>query len=204
MIQYSIVTEPPDSEPVTLQEAKDHLEYTGTAKNNLIQSLIKSARRICEKYAGLSLVTQEREIKLDRFPCKLYIDVPYGPIQSITSFTYLNDTGGTTTLVEDTDFKLDAHSRIARVYPIDEDGVIDTWPTNVRDTIHPVSIIYQAGYDDVSGEQTPEEAKIVIKQLVAKMFEHRGDDGTGKGGILDWDMQTILDNIKVTWNANVD
>jgi len=76
MIQYSIVTEQPDSEPVSLAEAKTHLEYAGTAKDNYITGLIKTARQLCESYTGLSFVTKERETKLDRFPCKLYICRP--------------------------------------------------------------------------------------------------------------------------------
>ena len=206
MIQYSIVTVQPDSEPITLQEAKNHLEYTGTSKNSYIDSLITTARRLCESYAGLSFVTQTRRVKLDSFPCKsLYIELPYGPVQSIESFTYLNDAGGTTTLVLDTDFGLDKHSRIARVYAIDSNGEIDDWPTDVRDVPHAITIDYNAGYDDVSYETTPEQVKTAIKLYLAQFFENRGDNqGKGYNDVLPWHCQSVLDSIKVEWNAHLD
>lgn len=211
MIQYSIVTEQPETEPVTLEEAKNHLEYTGTAKDLYITSLIKTARQLSEVYAGLSFVTQTRRVKLDYFPCyglyptsKIFIELPYGPVQSVESFTYSNDAGGTTTLVEDTDFKLDKHSRVARLFPI-EDGEIDLWPTDLKNIPHAITIDYNAGYDDVSGEQTPEQVKQAILMYATKYFENRGDQqGKSFADVLPWECMHILDSIKVTWNANYD
>lgn len=203
MIQYSIVTEQPDSEPVTLDEAKDHLEYTGTLKDEAIQSMITAARRICEKYTGLSFVTCERSVKMDRFPC--YYDpiiVPYGPVQAILTFTYFDSNQDEITLTEGTDFEMDNHSRVCRLYAIDSNGQKTSWPTALYKP-NAITITYQAGYDDASGEVTPEEARIGIKRVLAKLFENRGDT-SGKDGIIDWDTQTILDGIKVTWNANYD
>ena len=213
MIQYSIVTEQPDSEPVTLQEAKIHLEYTGTAKNNYITTLISVARYLCEAYSGLSFVTQTRRVKLDYFPCtkydvvnqKIYIELPYGPVQSVESFTYEKDDDTTVTLTEGTDFLLDAHSRIARVYPIGDDGTIDSWPSDLKNIPHPITIEYNAGYDDVSGEPLPTQAKTAILMYLTKYFEGRGDEqGKGFNDVLPWECMHILDSIKVTWNANYD
>ncbi len=206
MIIYSVVNEQPEIEPVTLEEAKGHLEYYGTLKDSYIQSLITTARRLCERYAGLSLVTQERSVKLDRFPCSKYengyknfIEIPYGPIQYIESFTYEKDDLTTGTLVENTDFRVDTHNRIARIYAI-ENGESDSWPSDVRDVLNPITITYVAGYDDVSGEPVPAEAKIAILRLVARMFEDRGDSDNKM--IIDDATADLLDPIKVTWNAD--
>lgn len=204
MIQYSVVTSQPDSEPVTLEEAKNFLEYTGTSKNQFITTLIKTARNICESYSGLSFVTQIREVKLDYFPCKkIYIEIPYGPVQAITSFTYINEDGDTIELVEDTDFKLDKHSRITRLYPL-EDGEISDWPSDVKLIPHPITIEYQAGYDDVSYEPLPPQIKQAILQQVASMFENRQDEQQGGTSMISWNSMAILDTIKVTWNAHVE
>lgn len=202
-IVYSVVTEQPDNEPVTLEEAKDHLEYTGNLKDNYINTLISAARRICESYAGLSFVTQERSLKLDRFPWtnRGYIYVPYGPVQGITSITYA-DGEGTEVPLDDSLYLVDTHSSVAKLFPLNESGERGYWPSDVLDRANALTITYQAGYDDVSGIPFPPEAKIAILRLVARMFEHRGDEG-GKDGILDWDTQCILDCIKVTWNPNV-
>jgi uncharacterized phiE125 gp8 family phage protein len=205
MIQYSIVTDQPDFEPVSLGDAKTHLEYVGTSKNGYITSLIKAARRMCEAYAGLSFITQTRRVKLDNFPCsKLYIELPYGPVQSVESFTYAKDDGTTGTLTEGTDFILDIHSRVARVYPINADGEVDTWPSDVRNIPHPVTIDYNAGYDDISGEALPEQIKQAILMQVASMFENRQDEQQGGNSMVNWNSMAMLDTIKVTWNANYD
>jgi uncharacterized phiE125 gp8 family phage protein len=204
MIQYSIVTTQPDSDPVTLTEAKTHLEYTGTAKNSYITGLITTATKLCEAYSGLSFVTQTRRVKLDYFPCS-YIELPYGPVQTIESFTYTKDDGSTVTLVEGTDFILDKHSRIARLYSIGSDGTIDTWPTDFKSIPHPIIIDYNAGYDDVSGEQTPAQVKTAVLMYLTKYFANRGDEKEkGINEALPWECMHILDTIKVEWNANYD
>lgn len=204
MIQYSLVTEQPDNEPVSLNEVKTHLEYTGTAKDSYIYSLITTARKICEAYSGLSFVTQVRGVQLDRFPTRIYIELPYGPVQSIESFTYENNEGDTVELIEDEDFRVDYHSRVARVYPIGDDGQIDSWPTDIGDILSPIQIDYQTGFDDASGEMTPAQVKQAIFLQVASMFENRQDEQAGNTSMINWNSMAILDTIKVTWNANLD
>jgi uncharacterized phiE125 gp8 family phage protein len=205
-IVYSLVNEQPELEPVTLENVKGHLEYYGSLKDSYIAGLITTARRSCEVYAGLSLVTQERSIKLDRFPCsryengwKSYIEVPYGPVQYITSLTYTNNDDTTTVLTEGTDFELDLSEKLAKVYAIDSEGNKTSWPSDVKNVVSPIELIYTAGYDDVSGQPVPAQAKTGIYRIVARLFEDRGDAGTE---IMDWGTQTILDEIKVTWNAD--
>jgi uncharacterized phiE125 gp8 family phage protein len=204
MIIYSVVNTQPDFEPVTLDEAKSHLEYYGSLKDSYIETLITAAIKICESYAGLSFVTQERSIKLDRFPWtnRGYINIPYGPIQAITSVVYEDGEGTEVEMVEGTDFDIDTQSAVARFYPLDSSGARGYWPTDVLNRANVVTINYQAGYDDVSGIPVPAQLKVAILMVVAKLFENRGDSG-GREGILDWDVQGILDTVKVTWNAEV-
>lgn len=201
---YSVVVTQPEYEPVTLEEAKDHLEYTGTLKDRYIEGLIVTARRICESYTGLSFVTQERSINLDRFPWtnRGYLQIPYGPVQSITSVEYEDEDGNVVEMVENVGFYIDTKSSVARFYPLNESGERGYWPTDVLDRANIISINYVAGFDDVSGVMLPPQIKTAILMLVAKLFENRGDTG-GKEGILDWDVQCILDTVKVTWSANV-
>jgi uncharacterized phiE125 gp8 family phage protein len=210
MIVYSRVTERPAYEPISVSEAKVHLEYYGTSKDAYIEGLIKVARRLCEAYSGLSFVTQERVIRMDKFPSVTrtyktqFIELPYGPVQSITLFQYANEDGTTTSLVEGTDYVVDYHSSPARVYPL-KDGEIDEWPTDVRRIPHAVNIGYMAGYDDISGEPIPAEAKQAIMLQVASMFESRQDEHLGLvSHKINMNSEYILDAIKVYWNANID
>lgn len=209
MIVYSRVISQPAIEPVSLIEAKIHLEYVGTAKDAYINSLITTARNLCERYAGLSFVTQERRVKLDTFP--LYgepIKVPYGPVQSIDSFTYLNDDGTTTTMVSGTDYTADLHSGYCQLYALGLDGEVDTWPTDVRKFPQAVTIEYTAGYDEAINEPLPELVKQAILLQVASMFENRQDEVAGSINMMNWNRiswnsEALLDSIKVSWNANL-
>lgn len=207
MIQYSRVIVQPETEPVTLIEAKTHLEYQGTAKDAYINSLIKSARIMCESYAGLSFVTQERRIKLDTFPLNGEpIKVPYGPVQSIDSFTYLNDDGTTTTMVEGTDYTADYHSGFCRLFALGLDGEVDSWPTDVRKFPQALTIEYTTGYDEAVNEPLPEMIKQAILLQMASMFENRQDEVAGSINMMNWNKiawnsQALLDTVKVTFNA---
>jgi uncharacterized phiE125 gp8 family phage protein len=205
MIIYSRVTDQPATEPVTLTEAKTHLEYQGSAKDAYILSLIKTSRRLCEAYAGLSFVTQERSVKLDHFPFShSYIEVPYGPVQTIDSFTYLNEDGTTTTMVENTDYVVDTHSGICRLYAIDSAGEIDLWPTDIKSRPNAITIVYTAGYDEAVNEPLPEIAKQAMLMQMGALFEQREDARQGEVTPIFWNSMTLLDIIKVTWNANQD
>lgn len=209
MIVYSRITDQPASEPISLAEAKTHLEYTGTAKNAYIASLIKSARIMCEKYCGLSFVTQERRIKMDVFPSNYQpIIVPYGPVQTIDSFTYLNDDNSTTTMVNGTDFTMDNHSGMCRLYALGTDGEIEKWPTDIRRFPQAITIDYTAGFDEAVNEPLPEQIRQAILLQVASMFENRQDEVAGSINMMNWNMiswnsLTLLDTVKVSWNAEI-
>lgn len=208
MILYSRVTDIPDSEPVTVSEAKTHLEVTGTSKDTYISSLITTARRMCEAYSGLSFVSQERKIMLDYFPSRSSVNpmseiiVPYGPVVSIDSFTYLKTDLTTGTLVANTDYLLDNHSELARLFPL-EDGELDSWP-DTANRPNAVTIEYTAGYDDISYNPLPEQVRQAILLQVGAMFENRQDEvvGVASSTVLSFDSKALLDTIKVDWNAN--
>jgi|SRR6478609_1827951 len=210
MITYSKVIELSDSEPVTLEEAKSHLEVQGTSKDDYITVLIKVARKACENYAGLSFITQTRRVTLDHFPgCGHWqtsakeIILPYGPVQSIESFTYAASDKTEQTINEGDDgYLLDDHSGLARVVPM-SGGEIGSWPsTAVRPNA--VVIDYVCGYDSVSGDTDfPTEAIQAILLQVGTMFENRQDEVIGTTVTeLNTNSRALLDNIKVYWNAN--
>lgn len=214
MIVYSRVTEVPDSEPVALAVAKQYLSVTLDDDDALIRTLLKSARRMAEAYTGLSLVTQERTIKLDSFPANSpsnpygAIILPYGPIQSVTEFTYIDSEGDEQTLTVDEDFTLDDHSQPARVFAIDTDGSLAYWPST-QNRPNAVTIVYQAGFDDVSGQAIPDEVRSAILRQTKEMYDKREDDKQGVvpfgGSTTDLCLTSkrMLDNIKVYWNANL-
>lgn len=214
MVIYSKVTEAPNSEPVTLAEARKHLNIDEdyTDDDAYITALIKVARGLCETYSGRSFLTQVRQIKLDSFPCyssilnnnyffrkKRYdgIIVPYGPVQSIDFIKYVDVDGVEQTLSAD-DYKADTHSDLARIFPSQAAG---SWPSTSLDP-NAITIEYTAGYDDVSGDYLPSEAKQAMLMQIGTLYENRQDEviGTSVNGLC-WNSKALLDNIKVYWNA---
>lgn len=62
------IINPPIVEPITLEEAKQHLRVDGNDDDLLIQSLIKQAREWCENFQNRKYITQTLEFVLDTFP----------------------------------------------------------------------------------------------------------------------------------------
>jgi len=187
MIHYSKVISPNYHDPVWLSEAKDHLniESDDTSKDNLITQKIVTASAMCEKYAGLSFMTQTRRVTLDYFCGDIIL--PYGPVQSVTDFIYLDGDDAEQTF---TGYTLDLNSQLAKL------RVTDTWPTTNL-TMNNVQIDYVAGVDNAV-DVFP-EAREAIFRLVAKLFEHRGD--SNDGGLMTEEITDLLDTIKVYWYA---
>jgi hypothetical protein len=59
---------PPMIEPISLDEAKQHLRVDIDAEDDLILSIISAARSRAEGYTGLSLMPQKWMYAMDRFP----------------------------------------------------------------------------------------------------------------------------------------
>lgn len=199
MIKRSKVLVEPTSEPVSIQEAKDKLYLTANDRDTTVQRLIKVARAQCEKDSGLSFITQTRVLKLDSFPStNAPVEIPFGPVIAMSGtdastntlgISYVDTDGATQSLVLNTDFYLDSHSSIPRISPV------DTWPTDVDDRIHAITITYTAGYG--SAASVPFEAKEAILFQVTSM--HENPDGS-VNGLCDT-AQSCLDSIRVYGNA---
>lgn len=202
MIVYSKVITPPASEPVTVAEAKTHLRVDGSYDDTYIETLIKVARQMCETYACKSFLTQEREIKLDSFPCARQIELPYGPVQSVDDFTYIDSAGDTQVLVLNTDYRVDLHSDIARVEYVSSWPSV-SWPTNGLQ-FNSVTIAYTAGYTNDDHDIFPAVIKQAILMQVASLYENRQDEVIGAtANMVNLSSQMMLDTIKAYHNANV-
>lgn len=70
----------PVEEPVTLQEAKDHLRVDSDDEDLHITRLIKAARVDCENYQNRSYMPQTWELWQDAFPDKDDIVLPRPPL----------------------------------------------------------------------------------------------------------------------------
>lgn len=169
MASISVVTQPTE-EPISLSEAKLHLKQDSDADDSLISSLIVSARQYCESYVGQQLVTATRRLKLDCFS-GWRIELPYPPLQSVTSVVYL-DTGGNSTTLSGSDYTVDIYSMPGFVEP----AYSKVWPTT-RGVSNSVTITYVAGYG--AALAVPDAVKSAMKLLIGHWYENRESVNVG-------------------------
>lgn len=156
----------PGTEPVTLAELKDHLDYTAADRDDYLTSLIRTARRYCENRTSRSLFTQTWQLALDRFPGSLgTVLLSRGPVQSITSVAY-TDTNGDAQIVDADDYQLDNNREPARLAP----ARASRWPSTDSDTLAAIKITYVTGWADAA--DIPTDYKHAIKLLAAHFFEN--------------------------------
>jgi uncharacterized phiE125 gp8 family phage protein len=162
-------------EPVGLSEMKVWLrvDEDETIDDGLIQALIGSARERVEERHNRAFLTRSFDAYLDDTPCGDEVRLPRAPLVSVTSIkgfssTDLTDTGGTAMSTDG--FYADVASEPGRVVLTGSAA----WPTATR-AANALIIRFTAG-ESTSPYGVQERAKTEIKQLVARLYEHRGDD----------------------------
>jgi uncharacterized phiE125 gp8 family phage protein len=164
------------AEPVTRYEAKLWLRVDEheVSEDPLIDSLIKRARERFESITNRSCLVQTYDYWCDdAFTESNAVSLPVAPLVSVTSITGFQtsedtDTGGTA--MSTSGYYVDTASEFGRVMPISA----FTYPTATRE-INTVRIRFTAGYS-TSTTGVPDSVKTEVKQLVAALYEHRGDE----------------------------
>ncbi len=174
-LAYGAITE---LEIMTLAEAKIHLRVIHTDEDAYITALIKGARQWIEKTCNRTFVPVNVTMYLDNFPTgdntrkegpkKYAIEVPFPPLASVTTLSYVDTNGVTQTLTVNTDFKTYNKS-------LDEPGLIvpaynAVWPIT-RDIPDAVTIVMICGY--ASSSVIPAAVKQACYEIVANHFENR-------------------------------
>ena len=160
----------PVAEPITLNEAKDHLRVTHALEDTLVTSLIMAAReQIEDTYLKRSLLLQTWEYCLDAWPAQGFIRLPRPPLQALTSVNYL-DQQGVSSPLDPTSFVTDTRSEPGRVVLLPN----CSWPTVSLYSVNPIRILYVAGYTQAA--LVPEVAKQAIKLLLSNLYIHRDDE----------------------------
>lgn len=140
------------TEPVTLQEAKDWCKIEVSDDDTLIEELIVSARKQCEGFLCISLVDKTVSAVLNNSLGN--IELPYGPIKTITSIT---DSEGTVLVANDT-YKLRGFEFKKLESPCNEY----------------LEAVYTTGYTTI-----PDNFKTAVLQQIAFLYENRGDTPAG-------------------------
>ena len=86
------------TEPVSLEEAKNHLRVSNDLEDTLIGEIISSAREWCENYCNRSFIEKTVELYISQANDTYEFDITHGPILSIDE-VYSIDKSGTETLL---------------------------------------------------------------------------------------------------------
>lgn len=173
-MRLTLVT-PPQSEPVSLSEAKDHLRELDADQDSLIGSLIVAARAYVEELTGRALMTQTWRLDLDCFPSGDYwggkIELPRPKLQSVTSVAYYQQSDGVLTTIDSADYTVTLGGEFERGFVVP--AYQDSWPIP-RDVPGAVRVTYVAGY--ASAEDVPQPIKQYMLLLIGSMYENREAD----------------------------
>jgi hypothetical protein len=177
----------PAAEPVTTDEAKSWAKIDSEDDDALVGQLITAARLSAEEYLRRSLITQTWKLTRDLASSMLNntlqegvydlpisalygglereIELPKGPVQSITSVTtYALDNSAST--YDSTNYFLDtAGARLVLNL-----GYI--WPANMRPRAA-AEILYVTGYG-AAASAVPQAIRMAIMIHVASLYEQRG------------------------------
>ena len=163
----AILVTPPAIEPVSLAGAKAHLRVVHAEEDQLISTLISSARRIAEARSGLLLIEQVWTSFLDDWPDTGVIDLPLSPVSSITEVrTYGED--DIAAAIDPAHYYADTASRPPRL--LLRGSRVWARPGRIANG---VAITMTAGFGPNAAD-VPEPLRQAILILVAHWFEHRG------------------------------
>lgn len=162
----------PYTEPVTLDEVKDHLRITdSTDHDSQLIGLITASREWIESYTGRALVQQTWKYYLQDWPVGDEFELPFPPLQSVMSIKY-TDSDDTQTTWDSGDYEVDTDSEPGRIIL----AYGETWPSTTLHPKNPIEVEFVAGYDS-DGSPADYQANIpeAIKNAMKLDIEIRYD-----------------------------
>ncbi len=144
----------PSSEPVTTSEAKVKLGITYSDDDTLIGNFITTARQQVEKYCGIAIGSQTKELWFDACSDEEYA-IPYPPIISVDTVTLKTDLATYTAKTLGTDYDIDG---------------------TINKTFRPFTcgrwkLAFTCGYTTI-----PQGIKDAVLTQTVHLYEHRGDE----------------------------
>lgn len=152
-------------EPISIEEARLHLNVDLEAHDSLIAAHITAARQWAEKKTKRAFVTQTWRMRLDHFPINEPIYFNPTPLQSVTGVSYVDINGGAQTWP--------SSSYIVSVDS--QPGCLSLsyntlWP-DTQPQADAVTITYVVGYGTAA--MVPEDIKAAIKLQIGDLYANR-------------------------------
>ena len=159
----------PASEPVTVAEARDHLELLASDSHHdaKLTRTIQVARERVENDTSCILISQTFKLRLHNFPSESKpIHLGIRPVSAVTGFTYYDDSNVQQTLAASV-YGLDGREQLVYLKYDKE------WPSYTAQH-NGIEIDLTVGYGTASN--VPAIFKQLILLQVGMYFEDRGDD----------------------------
>ena len=173
----------PTFDPISIAEAKAHCRITSTDEDGLIAGYILAARQYVENECQLRLATQTLDYTIDDdWPCVIArgdyrqrIEFPIGPVQSVTTISYIDSDGVAQTLATDQYVVANMGTAVqsGRAYVEPAYGV--TWPT-VRCQPAAITVRFVAGWTLSS---VPNPIMQVLRLLISHADQNREASASG-------------------------
>ena len=202
------VTTQPTIEPISIEEAKEHLRLDDDVDDIPVKTFIKASRLWAEKYTGRAFITRTLQQSVDSTASILdplyegirtgietraysnYIELAASPAISVTSINYYNDSDTQSTWAT-SNYYVDTISDLGRIYL--RDG--GTFPTDLR-AANGLEINYTAGYGS-SRSDIPDDIRLAMLQYMTFVYEHRGEQEGGTPPMPPKILSTLLNPYKI-------
>lgn len=190
-MSYSIeIVTQPAREAVELNDVRRHIKASSNDDNFSISLIVEAARHYIEKASGRYLINTEMKMYLNEWGSGEmpwwdgmregafvdqadYIEIPYGPLQSVTHIKTYDDTDTATTWASTNYFVDNRKQDLGRIKP--RSG--QSWPVFTRPT-NGIEIQFVAGYGETA-KDVPANVKLALMMQCAHLYQNRGDLITG-------------------------
>ncbi|HQU63334.1 MAG TPA: head-tail connector protein, partial [Nitrosomonas sp.] len=147
-------------EPVTLDEAKEHLRVFHNEEDGFIQSLLLAAYRAAENICHCVIPLQTFDYQIDCFAPVIVL--PRNPVVSVESVAYTDENGDPQTL-DPSDYYVETGHFKSTIKP----AYNASWPAT-ESGYNKVTVSFTAGFAD-----PPEDIKAAIKLIIGELFYRR-------------------------------
>lgn len=167
----------PTSEPVSLKEAKKHLNIDEdfVEDDGYITSLITVAREYAEGFQKKSICGYTLELLQDRFSDPIILE--RGPVKSVTSVKYVR-ADGSEVVIPSTNYILSSDGKVYAK---------DWWPLDLLIRVDGVRVEYVTGEEPV-----PLSTKQAILLLISNWYENREPITKGITSKVPFSVQALL------------
>lgn len=177
--------------PVTADELKRHIQIDHSEDDLLLEfgtgGYLAAAVEYIETRGQVSLINQERRLRLDELPYDETIHALRGPLVSVSAVTYLDDDGAEQTLSTDL-YRTIIGGKRSGVYFTDETDTIE-----LADGPGVVWIDMVCGHGTTAAA-VPAMWRLLVAEVAAYFYEHRT---AVAGGGIDPAMEAVFDR-KIT------